>query len=229
MAANTSGARHSARRVLLRPARLQPGSHRSRGSASRDRPVDRRRCLSFSDRYRLHSRSRVWTWPVPTTDHPRRRHVRRRRHLSNRGRPDLHRAGASCALFRIDGWFARDADRRSHRRIAPAGLLFDDAGEQWRVHHSMRVACGTTRRPSRSDGHPTIAAPTRWSTSRDASPASSVEKPADSSTTRLWPDASLVSSERISEPTTTTFGVSHESGSARLRRWSSSSLHSRPA
>jgi hypothetical protein len=130
--------RRSARR-RQRPARLQPRSHRSRRRASRDGEMDRRGCLSFRDRERLQSGGRMWARPVPATDHPRRWDVRRRWDLPRRGWTDRHRAGASRALFRIDRWFPIDADRRSHRRIAAASLLFDDASEQRRVPHSLRV------------------------------------------------------------------------------------------
>jgi hypothetical protein len=63
------------------PVCLQPQSRRPKPGAARERAMGRRRQLSVGDRHGMQSRDRVWPWAVLPTDHPRRWHLRRRRHL----------------------------------------------------------------------------------------------------------------------------------------------------
>lgn len=175
-------ARRRACRVLL-PARLQKQSHRPGRRTTRDWPMDRRWRLSVSDRYRMQPGGRVWTRPVPTTDHPRLRHFRSRRHVPHRGWAHLDRTGTPRTFFRIDSWFTHDSDRPPHRRSAPESLLLDDAHECWDVPHSMRVvpafAAGFCQNPDNSYGRRAASASRPDSSSNSVSREAYAASPAE--------------------------------------------------
>ena len=126
-------------RCVRRPARLQPQHREPKRRATGAWPMDRRRRLSVGDRHRMQSRGRVWPWPVPATDHPRRRYVRRRRHVPHRGWADRNRAGTARPFLWCRDRFTPYTECEAER-IASAGVLLDDVGDCWNVPHSVRVA-----------------------------------------------------------------------------------------
>jgi hypothetical protein len=126
-----------------RRAGLQPQPRRPKRRAAGDRPMERRWRLSVGGRCWMQSRGRLWPRPVPATHSPRRRYVRRRRHVPHRGWADLNRAGTAGTLLGRHDRLARDPERDAERIHSSDGLL-DDADQCRNVPHSLPIATAVT-------------------------------------------------------------------------------------
>jgi len=140
-------------RRLRRRAGLQPKPRPPGRGVTRDRSMDRRRCLPVGGRQRMRSRGRVWPRSLPAADHPFRRDVRHRRHLSFRSWADLDRAGAARTLLGRRGRFTRDAECDAER-IPSGGGLLHGADDSWNVPHSLCVAMVPGGRSSANQSPP---------------------------------------------------------------------------
>jgi hypothetical protein len=130
---------------------LLPGALRVYGDACRTRrdcgtdgSMERRWRLLVRDRRRVRPGRRLRPRSVFKADRSSRRHVRGRRHISDRSRPDRHQPGPASEILR--GPHGKHVDREgcSQRHISSAGVVHAAADERFRqVRRALSVTYPT--------------------------------------------------------------------------------------